>query len=70
MREQILFFYPRMPGEDDPSYARWGPAIQQAMGALGDGATVVGHSVGGTLLIHALAEHAPDVELGALRAPA
>ena len=58
--------YPRMPGEDDPSYARWGPAIQQAMGALDDGATVVGHSVGGTLLIRALAGHAPDVGLGAI----
>ena len=33
---------------------------------LDDGAVVVGHSVGGTLLVHALAEQPPDVQLGAI----
>src|SRR5688572_13518614 len=55
--------YPRMPAEDDPSYAAWGPALVQAMATLENGAIVVGHSVGGTILIQALAERAPDVEL-------
>ena len=48
--------YPRMPAEDDPSYARWGPAIRREIAALDDGAVVVGHSVGGTVLIHVLSE--------------
>ena len=48
--------YPRMPDEDDPKYARWKPAIEREVDALDDGAVVVGHSIGGTMLVNALAE--------------
>jgi pimeloyl-ACP methyl ester carboxylesterase len=58
--------YPRMLAEDDPRDAVWGPAISDAIATLEDGAIVVGHSVGGTLLIHALAERPPDVTLAAI----
>ena len=58
--------YPRMPGEDDPSYATWGPAIRREIAGLGDGATVVGHSVGGTLLLRTLAEQPPAGRPGAI----
>jgi pimeloyl-ACP methyl ester carboxylesterase len=58
--------YPRMPAEDDPSYAAWGPAISEAIATLEHGAIVIGHSVGGTLLIHTLAERPPDVTLAAI----
>jgi pimeloyl-ACP methyl ester carboxylesterase len=58
--------YPRMPAEDDPSDAAWGPAIRDAMAGLDDGAVVVGHSVGGTILVHGLAQRPPAVRLGAI----
>ncbi|HTM83822.1 MAG TPA: alpha/beta fold hydrolase [Mycobacterium sp.] len=58
--------YPRMPDEDDPSYARWSAAIRREMTALDDGAVVVGHSVGGTILINALAERPAERGLGAI----
>ena len=58
--------YPRMPDEDDPSYARWVEAIRREMAGLDDGAVVVGHSLGGTLLINALAEQAPERKLAAI----
>jgi predicted alpha/beta hydrolase family esterase len=58
--------YPRMPDEDDPSYARWGPAIQREIAALDAGGVVVGHSVGGTLLVRVLAERTPGPKLGAI----
>jgi pimeloyl-ACP methyl ester carboxylesterase len=58
--------YPRMPGEDDPSYARWSAAIRHEMTALDDGAVVAGHSVGGSILINALAERPPERELRAI----
>jgi predicted alpha/beta hydrolase family esterase len=61
-----LVRYPRMPDEADPTYAAWAPAIRRALDALDDGAIVVGHSVGGTILIHALAAQAPRVRLGAV----
>ena len=58
--------YPRMPAEDDPSYARWGPAIRREMDALDNGAVVVGHSVGGTVLIHTVSEMPLKRSLGAI----
>jgi pimeloyl-ACP methyl ester carboxylesterase len=64
--EDFQVRYPRMPREDDPSYAQWGPAIRREIAALDEGATVVGHSVGGTLLVRTLADERPDVELGAI----
>jgi predicted alpha/beta hydrolase family esterase len=48
--------YPRMPDEGDPSYARWSSAIRREIADLDDGAVVVGHSVGATILVKALAE--------------
>jgi predicted alpha/beta hydrolase family esterase len=58
--------YPRMPDEDDPSYATWSPAIRREMADLNDGAVVGGHSVGGTILIHAIAELPPEQALAAI----
>ncbi|HEX2804839.1 MAG TPA: alpha/beta fold hydrolase [Kineosporiaceae bacterium] len=58
--------YPRMPDEDDPSYARWSPVIRREMADLDDGAVVIGHSVGATILINALAEQPPERTLGAI----
>jgi pimeloyl-ACP methyl ester carboxylesterase len=66
LRDGYEVRYPRMPDEDDPSYARWSAAIRREMRALDDGAVVVGHSVGGTILINALAERPPERELGAI----
>lgn len=58
--------YPRMPGEDDPSYLRWSPAIRHELAGLDHGAVVVGHSVGGTILIQALAGRPPVRGLGVI----
>jgi pimeloyl-ACP methyl ester carboxylesterase len=57
--------YPRMPDEADPSYAGWSVAIRRETAVLADG-VVVGHSVGGTILIHALAERPPERRLRAI----
>ncbi|MET0229886.1 MAG: alpha/beta fold hydrolase [Rhodanobacteraceae bacterium] len=58
--------YPRMPDEADPRYDAWKRALRDAFDALEDGAIVVGHSVGGAMLIHVLAERMPKSRLGAL----
>jgi len=58
--------YPRMPGEGEPSYARWSAAIRREMADLDDGAVVVGHSAGATILVNALAEQPPETGLGAM----
>jgi predicted alpha/beta hydrolase family esterase len=56
--------YPRMPNEADPRYAEWKAALAKEIAALDDGAIVIGHSIGGTILINALAEASPNRKLG------
>jgi predicted alpha/beta hydrolase family esterase len=58
--------YPRMPDEDDPSFAKWAPAIRREVAELDDGAVVVAHSIGGAMLMGALAERKPEREPAAI----
>jgi len=58
--------YPRMPGEADPTMAAWRPVIEGELAALRPGAVVVGHSVGGTIMVHVLADAPPMVALSAI----
>lgn len=58
--------YPRMPSEDDPSYALWKTALERVFGTLRDGGILVGHSVGGTILVKVLAEQLSAREFGAI----
>jgi predicted alpha/beta hydrolase family esterase len=45
----------RYPHEDDPRYAAWKGALEEELAALGDHAVLVGHSIGGTMLVNVLA---------------
>jgi predicted alpha/beta hydrolase family esterase len=58
--------YPRMPHEDDPKYVTWKATLEHELAALADGAILVGHSVGGTMLINALAEQRSQRKFGAV----
>lgn len=58
--------YPRMPNEDEPSYIPWRTTLERALGALQDGAVLVGHSVGGTILVKVLTEQASARKVGAI----
>jgi hypothetical protein len=55
-----------MPNEADPKYAVWKSVLEKELAALEQGAVVIGHSVGGTILINVLAERAPQSNLGAI----
>src|SRR6185503_8228177 len=48
--------YPRMPNEDDPKYKVWKAALEKELATLDDGAILIGHSIGATIMINALAE--------------
>ena len=58
--------YPRMPGESDPHYAPWKGRLHAELARLDDGAVLVGHSLGATFLINALAESAPQREIAGI----
>jgi pimeloyl-ACP methyl ester carboxylesterase len=49
--------YPRLPAEDDPSYAAWSPAVRAELAALRDDAAVVAHSISAPVLLATLAAH-------------
>jgi predicted alpha/beta hydrolase family esterase len=55
--------YPRMPNEANPSYTMWKVALAEEIAGLDDGAVLIGHSLGGTILINALAEAPPNRKL-------
>lgn len=57
----VTVHYPRMPNEDDPSYAAWKPALIRELDALDEGAIVVGHSVGGAMVLDVIAETRKNV---------
>jgi predicted alpha/beta hydrolase family esterase len=58
--------YPRMPDENEPSYVSWKAVLAKEIAGLDDGAILVGHSIGGTILINALAESPPKRRLAAI----
>lgn len=64
--EGYAVHYPRMPDEADPRYSAWSAALRGEVDELDDGAILVGHSVGATILIHMMAEHRPKQRLGGL----
>jgi predicted alpha/beta hydrolase family esterase len=55
--------YPRMPNEANPNYTVWKAAIEEEIAGLDDGAILIGHSVGGTILINSVAETPPNRKL-------
>jgi pimeloyl-ACP methyl ester carboxylesterase len=55
--------YPRMPEEASPAYPAWNAALEPELETLGDRAILVGHSIGGTILVNALAEQRPKRSL-------
>jgi hypothetical protein len=52
--------YPRMPNEADPNYERWKAALKKEFAKLDEGAILIGHSIGATILISVLSEEPPD----------
>ncbi|MDZ5698720.1 alpha/beta hydrolase [Chelativorans sp. M5D2P16] len=64
--EQYAVRYPRMPNEAEPLYPAWKATLFREFEELADDAILVGHSIGATFLIHAVAEHQPKRKWGAV----
>lgn len=58
--------YPEMPNEADPDYEPWKPYIAKEIEALGDGVIVVGHSLGGSMVLKYLAENSIKNRIGGI----
>jgi len=55
--------YPKMPREADPDYQVWKQAIAEEVADMGDGAILVAHSIGASVLIKVLADQDLDRSL-------
>jgi predicted alpha/beta hydrolase family esterase len=53
--------YPAMPNENDPDYAAWKSRILAELADLSEGAILVGHSIGASVIIKLLTEAAPSL---------
>lgn len=62
----FTILYPHMPDEADPGYATWKHALLTELDSLDDGAILIGHSVGATILLHVLADQVLTFTPGAL----
>jgi predicted alpha/beta hydrolase family esterase len=58
--------YPRMPHEADPKYAPWKAALERQLARLDEGAILIGHSIGGTILIRTLADEPPTLTVAGI----
>lgn len=58
--------YPRMPDEGAPVYSDWKAALLREFASLRKGTILVGHSIGGTILLHTFAEASSTVRPAAL----
>lgn len=58
--------FPRMPDEANPTYAAWKSALLHELAALPAGSIAIGHSVGGTMPLHTLADAQPSLKLAAI----
>lgn len=58
--------YPKMPEEDNATYADWKAPIEQELAALDDEVSLVGHSVGGSVLVKYLSEEQLDKSISSL----
>jgi len=55
-----------MPNEDDPAYVAWKATLEKEFATLDDDAILVGHSLGGTILVNDLAQSRSDRQFGAI----
>jgi hypothetical protein len=55
-----------MPHEARPAYADWKAALKRQFAKLDEGSILVGHSIGGTILIRTLADDPPKQTFGGI----
>lgn len=55
--------YPAMPNEGEPDYQSWKRVILDEAADMGEGAILVGHSIGASVLIKILTDRAPKLSI-------
>jgi predicted alpha/beta hydrolase family esterase len=58
--------YPIMPDPENPAYESWKSVVSEAIAATDDGVVLVGHSLGGSVLLKYLSEERCTTHIGGL----
>lgn len=58
--------YPKMPNPDAPESEPWKVRIGKEIAGLGDGAILIGHSLGGSMILKSLSEEPCETSFAAL----
>lgn len=58
--------YPHMPNADDPKYAEWKERVISELNSMDDNVILVGHSLGGSVLMKVLAEEKVEKSISGL----
>jgi len=58
--------YPQMPDPDNPQYALWKHTLVETLHYADDNIILVGHSLGGSVLLKFLSEEIPEKNIGGL----
>jgi len=66
LRSDFGVEYPEMPDADAPEFGTWSARISRELSALGDGVILVGHSLGGSLLLKHLSEERVEEPIAGL----
>ncbi|GAK01132.1 alpha/beta hydrolase [Geomicrobium sp. JCM 19055] len=57
---------PPMPFPEDPKYAQWKAVLDESFASMHDGVVLIGHSLGGSVLLKYLSEEKCHVSISAL----
>jgi predicted alpha/beta hydrolase family esterase len=60
--------YPQMPDEGEPDYAVWRRIIREQVERMGEGAVLVGHSIGGSVIARVMTADDPPPVAGVFMA--
>lgn len=58
--------FPKMPNPDEPDYEAWRKKTEEELSKVEDGVILVGHSLGGSVLLKQLSEHPFNKQIAGL----
>jgi predicted alpha/beta hydrolase family esterase len=64
--EDYSIFYPMMPDPEEPVYSKWKLKLQEELSRVNDGVVLIGHSLGGSVLLKFLSEEPFKTKIAAL----
>ncbi|WP_308993448.1 alpha/beta hydrolase [Mariniflexile litorale] len=66
LRNEFEIHYPLIDGPEDPSYQKWKNLLAKEFKNLNEPVILIGHSLGGSVLLKYISEEKPDIYISSL----